>query len=457
MNRALLFKFLAIGCLMLLLLIPLAMIGNSIDERREYSEQVVRDIARSSSYSQTLVGPVLVVPYTKKERYWTLNEAKEKVFQERVIEDNLYFLPERFRLSGDMTTESRQLGIYTARLYHADNSIDGHFTLPLNYGIKTNLADYTFSSPFVAVGISDIRGIKNSLQLQLNQQKYEFEPGSQLKILGDGVHARLPQTVFSAIHSQAQTVPFSFKLMLQGTEQFNVAPLGKETHVELHSDWPHPRFLGDFLPVERSIDNTGFTARWQTSYFSTNFAEYFTACIRTTQCDQYQQRQFGVSLVEPVNLYVKSDRAIKYALLFIALTFASFFLFEVLKRLQVHPVQYGLVGLALAFFYLLLLALSEHIAFVAAYAISSFACVVLIGFYVSYVLQSVMRGAAFSLGLGFLYLLLYGLLSAEDYALLMGALLLFVVLGVFMLLTRKVDWYSLGAISKTASVAVKEH
>lgn len=457
MNRALLFKFLAIGCLMLLLLIPLAMIGNSIDERREYSEQVVRDIARSSAYSQTLVGPVLVVPYSKKERYWTLNEAKEKVFQERVIEDNLYFLPERFRLSGDMTTESRQLGIYTARLYHADNSIDGHFTLPLNYGIKTNLADYTFSSPFVAVGISDIRGIKNSLQLQLNQQKYEFEPGSQLKILGDGVHAQLPQSVFSGIHSQAQTVPFSFKLMLQGTEQFNVAPLGKETHVELHSDWPHPRFLGDFLPVERSIDNTGFTARWQTSYFSTNFAEYFTACVRTTQCDQYQQRQFGVSLVEPVNLYVKSDRAIKYALLFIALTFASFFLFEVLKRLQVHPVQYGLVGLALAFFYLLLLALSEHIAFVVAYAISSFACVVLIGFYVSYVLQSVMRGAAFSLGLGFLYLLLYGLLSAEDYALLMGALLLFVVLGVFMLLTRKVDWYSLGAISKTASVAVKEH
>ncbi len=457
MNRSLLFKFLAIGCLMLLLLIPLVMIGNSIDERRDYSEQVVRDIARSSAYSQTLVGPVLVVPYSKKERYWTLNEAKEKVFHERVIEDNLYFLPDRFRLSGDMTTESRQLGIYTARLYHADNSIDGYFTLPLNYGIKTNLADYTFNSPFVAVGISDIRGIKNSLQLQLNQQTYDFEPGSQLKILGDGVHARLSPTVFSDIHSQAQSVPFSFKLMLQGTEQFNIAPLGKETHVELHSDWPHPRFLGDFLPAERSIDNTGFTARWQTSYFSTNFAEYFTACIRTTQCDQYQQRQFGVSLVEPVNLYVKSDRAIKYALLFIALTFASFFLFEVLKRLQVHPVQYGLVGLALAFFYLLLLALSEHIAFVAAYAISSFACVVLIGFYVSYVLQSFIRGAGFSLGLGFLYLLLYGLLSAEDYALLMGALLLFVVLGAFMLLTRKVDWYSLGASSKASSATVKEH
>nr|WP_324259660.1 cell envelope integrity protein CreD [Cellvibrio fontiphilus] len=455
MTRSLLYKFLAIGVLILLLLIPLAMIGNSIDERRAYSEQVVQDIARSSAYSQTLVGPILVIPYRKKERYWTLNDAKEKVFQERVVEDQLYFLPDRFRLQGVLKGESRQLGIYSARLYHADTTLDGHFSLPVNFGITENLADYTFDTPFVAVGISDIRGIKNSLQLVLNQQTYEFEPGSQLKILGDGVHARLPQQLFSALYNQPQTIPFSFKLMLQGTEQFHVAPVGKETHIELQSDWPHPRFLGDFLPVERSISDTGFNARWQTSYFSTNFSEYFMACTGSDQCEPFLQRRLGVSLLEPINLYVKSDRAIKYALLFIALTFASFFLFEILKRLQVHPVQYALVGLALAFFYLLLLALSEHIAFVVAYTISAFACVLLIGFYVSHVLQSMRRGIGFSAGLGFLYLLLYGLLSAEDYALLMGALLLFAVLGLFMLLTRKVDWYSVGA-QKISGRAVQE-
>lgn len=455
MTRSLLYKFLAIGVLILLLLIPLAMIGNSIDERRAYSEQVVQDIARSSAYSQTLVGPILVIPYRKKERYWTLNDAKEKVFQERVVEDQLYFLPDRFRLQGVLKGESRQLGIYSARLYHADTTLDGHFSLPVNFGITENLADYTFDTPFVAVGISDIRGIKNSLQLVLNQQTYEFEPGSQLKILGDGVHARLPQQLFSALYNQPQTIPFSFKLMLQGTEQFHVAPVGKETHIELQSDWQHPRFLGDFLPVERSISDTGFNARWQTSYFSTNFSEYFMACTGSDQCEPFLQRRLGVSLLEPINLYVKSDRAIKYALLFIALTFASFFLFEILKRLQVHPVQYALVGLALAFFYLLLLALSEHIAFVVAYTISAFACVLLIGFYVSHVLQSMLRGIGFSAGLGFLYLLLYGLLSAEDYALLMGALLLFAVLGLFMLLTRKVDWYSVGA-QKISGRAVQE-
>ena len=152
----------------------------------------------------------------------------------------------------------------------------------------------------------------------------------------------------------------------------------------------------------------------------------------------------GVDFIEPVDLYVKSDRAIKYALLFIALTFAGFFLFEILKRLQVHPIQYGLVGLALALFYLLLLSLSEHIAFGIAYAISAVACVLLIGFYVCYVLQSLSRSVGFTLGLSCLYGLLYGLLSAEDYALLMGSLLLFAVLGAFMLLTRNVNWYAVG-------------
>ncbi len=451
MKRPLLFKFLAIGLLMLLLLIPIGMIGNSIDERRSYSEQVVRDIANSSSHSQTLTGPVLVVPYNKIERTWTVDAEKGRVVEERTVTGKLHFLPELFRVNGDVTTELRKLGIYAARLYHADTKVDGHFVIPVNYGIKNNLADYTFLKPYVAVGISDIRGIKNSLQLQLDKQSYEFEPGSELKILGDGVHAAFPLDMLQSGSEQPKKLSFSFALLLDGTEQLNFSPIGKETHVELQSNWPHPRFIGNFLPVERSVKDSGFNARWQTSYFSTNFSEYFYSCVFTNVCDQFQQRQFGVSLIDPVNQYVKSDRAIKYALLFIGLTFASFFLFEVLKRLQVHPVQYGLVGMALAFFYLLLLSLTEHIGFALAYVVSSVACVLLIGFYVAHVLHSIWRGIGFTAGLSFLYALLYGLLSAEDYALLMGSLLLFVLLGVFMMLTRNVDWYALGAVKPDAA------
>lgn len=167
-------------------------------------------------------------------------------------------------------------------------------------------------------------------------------------------------------------------------------------------------------------------------------------CAFGTQCQDFNGRSFGVSFIDPVDQYLKSDRAIKYALLFIGLTFAGFFLFEVLKSLSVHPIQYGLVGVALAFFYLLLLSLSEHLGFALAYGVSAAACVGLIGFYVSHVLHSWRNGALFAIALAALYGLLYGLLSAEDYALLMGSLLLFGLLGVFMVLTRKLDWYGIG-------------
>ena len=199
--------------------------------------------------------------------------------------------------------------------------------------------------------------------------------------------------------------------------------------------------------MAHEVSDSGFNARWQTSFFSTDLEEALKGCLSSNSCEIFSSRHFGVSLVNPVDQYLKSDRAIKYALLFIALTFAGFFLFEVLKCLAVHPVQYGLVGMALAFFYLLLLSLAEHIGFSLAYVISSSACVLLIGFYVSYVLKSFVRGWGFSAGLAALYGLLYGLLGAEDYALLLGTLLLFGLLGVVMVLTRKLDWYSVGKIN----------
>jgi inner membrane protein len=239
---------------------------------------------------------------------------------------------------------------------------------------------------------------------------------------------------------------------LQRTEQFHIVPIGKETHVELHSDWSHPSFVGDFLPIERSVTESEFSARWQTSFFSTNFEEYFLNCAKGQHCIDFPKKIFGVSMIDPVNQYVKSYRALKYALLFIVLTFSGFFLFEVLKRLAIHPVQYGLVGLALAFFYLLLLSLSEHISFGLAYLISSMGCLSLIGFYVCYVLRSIKRGLGFSAGLSIIYALLYGLLSAEDYALLMGSLLLFVLLAIFMIITRKLDWYSLSQSNERTEI-----
>ncbi len=441
MNRSLGIKLGAIGLLIILLLIPLFMIDGLINERQSARDGVLENIARSSSFSQQITGPILVVPYRQKIREWkTAEKTGVRYQEEHTVSSRLYVLPESFSLNGEVNTELRARGIYEARLFKSDNQISGHFEVPANYGITEDLADYQFDEPFLAVGISDIRGINNALKLDLNGRTLDFEPGFGDDMLANGVHAPL-----GAINTTVtMKLNYAFNLKLQGTSSFSVVPVGRDSQVHLQSDWPHPSFMGEFLPAEREITEQGFNATWQTSFFATDMERVLRECVNITGCSTFDARTFGVSFVDPVDQYLKTDRAIKYALLFIALTFGGFFLTEVLKRLSVHPVQYGLVGLALAMFYLLLLSMSEHLDFAVAYGVSAGACVALVGFYVCHVLHSWLRGAGFTVGLASLYGVLYVLLSAEDYALLMGSLLVFGVLACVMLLTRKLDWYGVG-------------
>ena len=441
MNKGMsLYKLGMIGLLMLLLLIPLMMINGIIQDRQGRRSVVIHDIARSSSYSQQLTGPVLIVPYRRTIQVSRHSDVTQQRYEEPVEErGRLYFLPDQFALDGEVHTEVRARGIYEARLYHATNTIKGNFVLPERFGLGDAYKNYRFDEPFLAIGISDVRGIEDGLKLDLNGKKFDFVPGTDVPLLGEGVRVMLP----TENGAENRTLSFAFDLRLQGTGQLQVTPVGKSSRVALSADWPHPSFIGDYLPSARNVSDTGFTATWETSFFSTNVQDILNHCSASKICAELTARSFGVSFISPVDQYLKADRSIKYALLFIALTFAGFLLFEVLKGLAVHPVQYALVGAALALFYLLLLSLSEHIGFGLAYLLSATVCVALISFYVSQVLGGVVHGVGFGIGLGTLYALLYGLLSAEDYALLMGSLLLFGLLGVFMVLTRKLDWYAI--------------
>lgn len=286
-----------------------------------------------------------MLPYIKTTHEWKTNEKTgERYSEKRQRRGRLYFLPERFVLEGAVGTELRARGIYEARLYRSDSQVSGQFRLPARLGLGDDLGFYRFEKPFLSVGISDIRGISNDLQLRLNGQTQSFAPGSGDDNFGAGVHAPLP-----ALDAQSgQTLDFAFDLKLQGTEQLSVVPVGRDSRVKLSSDWPHPSFVGEYLPSRREISDKGFSAEWQTSFFATNLEEALRDCVGAERCQGLFGRNFGVSFVDPVDQYLKTDRAIKYALLFIALTFATFFLFEVLKRLAVHPVQYALVGLLLA-------------------------------------------------------------------------------------------------------------
>ena len=430
-------KFGAILFLTLLLLLPMARIRGLIHERQALRDQVMADVARSDAAAQTLTGPILIVPYTRTLTEQQLDDNHRPVTVTREAAGELRLLPDLLDVNGELRTEERQRGIYRARLYRADTHLTGHFEVPANLGVAQDIGSYRFGQPRLVLGISDIRGIGNALTLQADGASIPFAPGTGTELLASGVQA--PLTALDP--RQPRQIQFDIALLLTGTGEFNLMPAGRESHAQLKSAWPHPSFTGKFLPRAREVSDQGFNAEWQTSFFATNLEEQLARCGNIdAKCEGFHATTFGVSFIDPVDQYLKSERAAKYAFLFIGLTFAGFLLTEVLRRVSVHPVQYGLVGLALAMFFLLLLSFSEHIGFGPAYAVSAAACVGLIGYYVRHVLASRAQGAAFSVALAALYGLLYMILSSEDYALLMGSLLVFGLLAAVMVLTRRVSW-----------------
>ncbi|MDP3975907.1 MAG: inner membrane CreD family protein, partial [bacterium] len=200
-------------------------------------------------------------------------------------------------------------------------------------------------------------------------------------------------------------------------------------------------FMGGFLPAESNLSDKGFTAHWSVYSFNRGFPQQWTTASPSLPRGALQSSEFGVDLLTTVNTYQQNSRSLKYAMLFLLLTFTSYFLFEVLSKMRIHPLQYLFVGFAMCVFYLLLLSMSEHIAFLSSYLISSAATVVLISLYSVWVLRGKLRALLMAFLLTFIYGYLYVLLQLQDYALLIGSLSLFVVLALVMFLTRKLDWY----------------
>lgn len=417
-------KLIIIIGLIVLLLIPIFMIQNLIDERSELQQQVQADIAKSSSDEQQVIGPFIHAQYL--ETVTVDGKTSEQLM-------NMTLLPESLNVSSNLATFEKYRGIYKALLYRSQNQFEGRF--------KTSalavLADKKIKRLNLILAISDIRGIGQGSHINVNERSYELLPGTQLDQLPQGIRVELDYETIR----KSEVLPYQIGLNLQGMRQLSFAPVGKNSSLTMQADWPHPSFVGDYLPIESSISAQDFSASWQTNYFATNLKELFNRCLFRNECTFFKQRNMGVNLVDSVNHYLKNYRASNYAILVIVLIFASFFLLEVLRDEPIHPVQYGFVGLALAVFYLLLISLSEHLGFNIAYLLSALASAILLSVYVAGMLKNSKHGGLFLCGVLFIYSLLYGLLSAEDYALLMGSVLVFVVLSLIMMLTRRVNWY----------------
>ncbi|HGO4992057.1 TPA: cell envelope integrity protein CreD [Klebsiella pneumoniae] len=416
-----------IGCIVLLSL-PLMMVRELINERADYRSEVVDAIEQSTSGSQKLAGPLIAIPIT--ETLTRMENQKEVNYQRSWV---YYWLPESLAVTGKQTVESRRVGIYSGQVWHNALQIKASFD-PLRLAAlrKTNIV---LGQPLLVVSVGDARGIGAIHAPEVNGNVLSVEPGLGISGDGAGIHMPMP-----ALAEDNKPLEIAFSLDLNGTGEFSLVPLGRNSELQLTSNWPHPGFLGSFLPTQREVSAAGYRAHWQSSWFANDMGSYFKDDM---EIPWSRLPAFSADVMSLADQYQLTDRATKYAILLIGLIFMAFFVFESLTRRPLHPMQYLLVGLSLVLFYLVLLALSEHIGFTAAWLAASLSGAVMNGIY----LQAVLRGWRNSLLFVAALLLLDGvmwfLLHSEDSALLLGTGVLALALSVLMFLTRRVDWYAL--------------
>jgi len=431
------FKAMMVVVLTLAILLPLTMVRETINERQQYRADAVRKVGASFGGRQVVGGPVLVVPYHEDvEEDVTGNDGIVRQVVRRKL-SHWTFFPDTLAVSGTLKPDSRKSGLFLVRVFEWTGQVDARFDvrIPADDGIGNR----RIGQPWLSVGISDVNGLRGTTRFTIDGVATKVAQGIG-HADGPGIHTRL----FAPQAGSRLQLAAHVGLVLQGTETFGMLPLGNSNDLKVNSSWPHPSFNGKSPPLQ-DINDKGFRAGWQIASVATNAQRRFLQQPSLASDTPTTGDAIGVSLFDPINPYTLADRATKYGLLFVLLTFVGFFMFELIKQVRVHPIQYLLVGLAIAIFFLLLVSLSEHTDFGVSYLIAALACIGLIGFYLAAVLQSAARGSGFAAMLGALYAALYGLLVLEDIALVMGAGLLFAILAALMVATRKVDWYQVAA------------
>lgn len=448
---------LLVGCL-LLLTIPLFVVINEREDRRE---DVVREISSKWGLDQTVIGPILVVPFERT--VITKNGQGETI--SRVETDHLHFLPEVLDVNATVGTETRHRGIFESVVYETDVRLEGRFA-PLNWsasGIHEDLVRADKAS--LIIGIPDTRGLRDPISITLAEKDLTPFPGLPAqKVVTSGIMAKVDLT------DSNETLPFSIDLRLAGSSSLAFSPIGKVTNAQVSADWPSPSFDGAFLP-RAEISEQGFSANWKVLHLNRPIPQSWVGDApasnehsREGRFDSYAHKHdstrspgfatpnnalgdaaFGLRFHLPTDVYQKTERMAKYAILFLAFAFAAFFFSEIVRKLRVHPVQYLFVGFSILVFYLLLLSLSEHVGFDAAYGFSTAGIVLLVGGYAKTILNSARLGATVASVLIILYGYLYVTLQLESYSLLMGSLGLFGALAAAMYLTRNIDWYAIRA------------
>jgi inner membrane protein len=423
------------GALTLALLVPITLVYSTVRERASRRDTAVAEISGTWGGPQTLAGPVLTVPY--------VYSATDHNGGRREVTAFAHLLPRDLDVTGVLDTERRRRGIFDVVVYRAELTVRGRFRPGALDWMKPAPERIDWPAATLSVGVSDPRGLNRRTVLTWRNREVPFE-GSvpPVGLFASGIHARVGEPTAPAADAE---IPFSFNLSVNGTRDIRFLPAADETIVALRASWLHPSFTGAPLPEQWEAAGQGFSARWRVPDFGRTYPPRWVG--HDTNPEQLAPRAaasaFGVALIQPVDIYHQAERAVKYAALFIVLTFLMFFLWEILQATLLHPVQYAFVGFSLCVFYLLLVSISEHFGFTVAYAASSTSIVLLVGGYARAVLRGRRQALSVSAALTTLYGFLYLLLQLEDFALLAGSVGLLLILAGLMYATRRMDWYGL--------------
>jgi inner membrane protein len=409
------------------------MISGLVKERQERRESAVKEVSSKWGNAQAITGPALVLPFV-------VHRLQTSATGEKIVHDETryaMFLPKRLGIEGKIEAESRNRGIFSIPVYTANLSMEGEFAQPDLAELGVEPSSVLWNRAHLAVSISDVRAIREQSTVTWNDKQFSFIPGSGGFLENSpGVHASVEADPTKAAFR------FSFPISLNGSLSFNLAPFAEQTVAHITSNSPGPNFQGNWLPTERKVSDSGFDATWRISYLGRNFPQSWVSDGEVHKA--IDASRFGVELGDSVDHYRMADRSVKYAGLFILLTFASIWLIEVLARVRVHPIQYLMLGAGLCVFYLLELSLSEHIGFAVAYAIACTSIIGMTAVYSRVIFPNDRRSGVVATCVTALYGYLFVLLTNEDYALLIGSIGLFVILAAIMYITRRVDWYANG-------------
>jgi inner membrane protein len=429
-------KTLVIAVLTVLMLWPLSRVESLVSERQALQHQAYDVIAAGFGGPQILGAPILSVD--TQERSVVIDSSTKVSTESWAAGAPLHLVPDDVQIATDVAVEVRSKGIYSVPVYVSKVVIVGEF--------KPDALERLLASD-VDTRVQTTRAL---FQLPLSGVKYlraltRFEVGGQALHATNGEVAGFAAlTVPIELQSIDRTRALAFRLEFEvaGSDSLHFLPLGSNTEVTARVAWPHPDFDGAFLPISHELSDGGYSAKWRVLELNRAVPQVW----RGASVDKsVPATAFGVRLFQPSDIYTQNYRAVRYGILFVAITFACFFAWEHLVRgMRLHPMQYLLVGLALATFYLLLLALSEHIGFAGSYAVAATALVTLITTYIAGVTHNRQAAAGIGAALAASYGVLYVILLSQDYALLFGSLLLFAILAALMLATRHLDWAKIG-------------